>query len=249
LQDAGGGHFVDHLLALGARHVGSQQDFLGFDSAEAFVDKLDRQPQCGVQLVCKNACPLGCWAFLAFGVERQTQHNAIRIGFLGCSRDGVEIAHTTVSRDGRPRLGSEPQSVRYRNADASRAQVDAEHSGHEEPYERNLVYYRTWGTTSNMSDEPKLPANAPQLQIELDEVTAQGAYSNLVFLNHNDAEFTLDFVYVQPGGPRARVRSRIIMSPRHAKRFLRALESNVARYEQVFGKIDEGNPVDPMTVS
>ena len=100
-----------------------------------------------------------------------------------------------------------------------------------------------------MSDEPKLPANAPQLQIELDEVTAQGAYSNLVFLNHNDAEFTLDFVYVQPGGPRAWVRSRIIMSPRHAKRFLRALESNVARYEQVFGKIDEGNPVDPMTVS
>ena len=100
-----------------------------------------------------------------------------------------------------------------------------------------------------MSDEPKLPANVPQLQIELDEVTAQGAYSNLVFLNHNDAEFTLDFVYVQPGGPRARVRSRIIMSPRHAKRFLRALESNISRYEQVFGKIDEGNPVDPMTVS
>ena len=100
-----------------------------------------------------------------------------------------------------------------------------------------------------MSDQPKTPTNAPQLQIELDEVTAQGAYSNLVFLNHNDAEFTFDFVYVQPGGPRARVRSRIIVSPRHAKRFLRALESNIARYEQVFGKIDEGPAIDGSLVS
>ena len=100
-----------------------------------------------------------------------------------------------------------------------------------------------------MSDQPKLSATNPQLQIELDDATAQGAYCNLVFLNHNDSEFTFDFVYVQPGGPRARVRSRIILSPRHAKRFLRALESNVARYEQVFGKIDEGTPVDPSLVS
>jgi hypothetical protein len=100
-----------------------------------------------------------------------------------------------------------------------------------------------------MSDQPKLPANGSQLQIELDEATAQGAYCNLVFLNHNDSEFTLDFVYVQPGGPRARVRSRIILSPRHAKRFLRALESNIGRHEEVFGKIDEGAPVDPSQVS
>jgi hypothetical protein len=100
-----------------------------------------------------------------------------------------------------------------------------------------------------MSDQPKMPAQGPQLQIELDETTAQGAYCNLVFLNHNDSEFTFDFVYVQPGGPRARVRSRIIVSPRHAKRFLRAIESNIARYEQVFGKIEEGAPIDPSQVS
>jgi hypothetical protein len=99
-----------------------------------------------------------------------------------------------------------------------------------------------------MSDQPK-PAQPPQLQIELDDATAQGAYCNLVFLNHNDTEFTFDFVYVQPGAPRARVRSRIILSPRHAKRFLRALESNVARYEQVFGKIEEGPQVDPALIS
>jgi hypothetical protein len=100
-----------------------------------------------------------------------------------------------------------------------------------------------------MSDQPKLPPGSSQLQIELDDVTAQGAYSNLVFLNHNDAEFTFDFVYVQPGTPRARVRSRIILSPRHAKRFLRALETNIGRYEQVFGKIEEGPPMDPSLVS
>jgi len=101
----------------------------------------------------------------------------------------------------------------------------------------------------HMSDQPKNPPGAPQLQIELDDATAQGAYSNLVFLNHNDAEFTFDFVYVQPGAPRARVRSRIIVSPRHAKRILRALETNISRYEQVFGKIEEGPPVDPSQVS
>lgn len=99
-----------------------------------------------------------------------------------------------------------------------------------------------------MSDQAK-PAQPPQLQIELDDVTAQGAYCNLVFLNHNDTEFTFDFVYVQPGGPRARVRSRVIISPRHAKRFLRALESNLAHYEQVFGKIEEGVASDPSLIS
>jgi len=99
-----------------------------------------------------------------------------------------------------------------------------------------------------MSDQPKLP-QGPQLQIELDDATAQGAYCNLVFMNHTDTEFTFDFVYVQPGAPRARVRSRIIMSPRHAKRFLRAVESNIAHYEQVFGKIEEGGQVDPSLIS
>ena len=88
------------------------------------------------------------------------------------------------------------------------------------------------------ADEPK-PPEASQLQIDLDEVTAQGAYSNLVLINHNDNEFVLDFAYLQPGAPRARVRSRVISSPRHTKRLLRALEFNIRRYEERFGKIDE----------
>src|SRR5262245_63770836 len=95
------------------------------------------------------------------------------------------------------------------------------------------------------SDQPKPPAappGAPQLQIDLDEVTAQGAYSNFVLINHNDNEFVLDFAYLQMGTPRARVRSRIISSPRHTKRLLRALEYNLRRYEERFGKIDEPEP-------
>jgi hypothetical protein len=101
-----------------------------------------------------------------------------------------------------------------------------------------------------MSDQPKPPgeATAPQLQIDLDEVTAQGAYSNLVLINHNDSEFVLDFAYMQPGAPRARVRSRVISSPRHTKRLLRALEFNIRRFEERFGKIDEPDPLPPGTI-
>ena len=99
-----------------------------------------------------------------------------------------------------------------------------------------------------MADNPKgAPGDAgvPQMQIDVDDTTAQGAYSNFVLINHNDNEFVLDFAYLQPGAPRARVRSRVISSPRHTKRLLRALEYNVRKYEERFGKIDEpeGLPV------
>ena len=92
-----------------------------------------------------------------------------------------------------------------------------------------------------MSDpiKPSGPEVIPQIQIDIDETTAQGSYSNLVLLNHNDNEFVLDFAYVQPTTPRARVRARIISSPRHAKRLLRALELNLRRYEERFGRIEE----------
>ena len=93
-----------------------------------------------------------------------------------------------------------------------------------------------------MADHPR-PApgepGVPQVQIDIDDATAQGIYSNLVLINHNDNEFVLDFAYIQPTTPRARVRARVIASPRHTKRLLRALEHNLRRYEERFGKIDE----------
>ena len=81
-------------------------------------------------------------------------------------------------------------------------------------------------------------AKEVNLEIQLDEETAQGAYINLAVVNHNDAEFVIDFIFVQPQAPRAKVRSRVITSPRHAKRLLMALQENVANYEKVFGAIE-----------
>ena len=77
-----------------------------------------------------------------------------------------------------------------------------------------------------------------KLEIQLDEETAQGVYVNLAVVNHNDSEFTLDFIFVQPQAPRAKVRSRIITSPRHAKRMLLALQENLAHYEKSYGPIE-----------
>lgn len=88
----------------------------------------------------------------------------------------------------------------------------------------------------------KKPVKEVKLEIQLDDETAQGVYANLAVVNHTDAEFMLDFVFVQPQVPKAKVRSRIITSPRHAKRLLAALNDNIRKYEEKFGKIDLGTP-------
>src|SRR5215470_17688566 len=86
---------------------------------------------------------------------------------------------------------------------------------------------------------------APQVQIQLqiDDVTAQGMYVNMAMLNHNETEFVIDFIYVQPQAPKAVVRARVINSPKHMKRLMLALQDNVAKYEAQFGKIDISSPV------
>jgi hypothetical protein len=83
-----------------------------------------------------------------------------------------------------------------------------------------------------------------KLEIQVDEDVAQGIYANLAVVNHSDAEFTLDFIFVQPQAPRAKVRSRVITSPKHVKRLLLTLEDNIKKYEQKFGPIDIGSPSD-----
>ncbi len=84
-----------------------------------------------------------------------------------------------------------------------------------------------------------------QLQIQIDEDVANGQYVNMALVNHTDAEFTLDFVYVQPQQPKAKVRSRIITSPKHMKRLLLAMQENLARYEARFGAIVLREGEDP----
>ena len=70
-----------------------------------------------------------------------------------------------------------------------------------------------------------------QMNVELSEEVAEGIYSNLAIINHSASEFVLDFIKIMPGVPKARVKSRIVLTPQHAKRFLRALQDNVARFE------------------
>ena len=79
-----------------------------------------------------------------------------------------------------------------------------------------------------------------QINIELDEQTAEGIYSNLAIINHSNSEFVVDFVTIMPGVPKAKVKSRIILTPQHAKRVQKALEEKSHRFENAHGKIEEG---------
>lgn len=81
-----------------------------------------------------------------------------------------------------------------------------------------------------------------QINIELKEDVAQGTYSNLAIITHSNAEFIIDFVRIMPGIPKAEVKSRIILTPEHAKRLLGALKDNVSKFESLHGeiKISEG---------
>ena len=78
-----------------------------------------------------------------------------------------------------------------------------------------------------------------QLNIEISEEVADGIYSNLAIITHSNSEFVLDFVRVMPGVPKAKVKSRVLLTPQHAKRLMRALADNVQKYEAAHGLIRE----------
>lgn len=90
-------------------------------------------------------------------------------------------------------------------------------------------------------EDPKKLENKNQLSIELPAEIARGAYSNLAVISHSDAEFVLDFIQVIPGTQKAEVRSRVIMTPQHAKRLLMAMIENVEKYERANGPIKVPN--------
>lgn len=81
--------------------------------------------------------------------------------------------------------------------------------------------------------------NKNQLNIELTDEVAEGIYSNLAMITHSNAEFVTDFIQIMPGVPKARVRSRILMTPQHAKRLMKALVGNIQKYESLHGEIKE----------
>jgi Protein of unknown function (DUF3467) len=87
-----------------------------------------------------------------------------------------------------------------------------------------------------------------QLNIELSEEIAEGTYSNLAIISHSPTEFVIDFIRVVPNVPKAKVKSRIVLTPQHAKRLLAAIADNVKKYEAQFGKIEgqAENPFPPI---
>ncbi len=88
-----------------------------------------------------------------------------------------------------------------------------------------------------MADTPKKKPN--QLSIELPEEIADGTYSNLAIISHSQSEFVIDFVRMVPNVPKAKVKSRIILTPQHAKRLMKALIENVKKFEAQNGQIEE----------
>ncbi len=86
-------------------------------------------------------------------------------------------------------------------------------------------------------DSEKKDSKKNQINIELSEEIAEGVYANLAMIAHSNSEFVIDFIRLMPGVPKAKVKSRIVITPEHAKRLLYALKDNIEKYEDTFGAI------------
>lgn len=82
-------------------------------------------------------------------------------------------------------------------------------------------------------------SNPNKINIELSEEVAEGTYANLAMIAHSNSEFVIDFIRLMPGVPKAKVKSRIVISPEHAKRLVSALADNIRKYENAFGPIKQ----------
>ncbi len=92
-----------------------------------------------------------------------------------------------------------------------------------------------------MADQQQQPN---QLNIEISEEMAEGAYANLAIITHSASEFIIDFVSVMPGTPKSKVKSRIIFTPMHAKRFMKAIKENIERFEATNGQIQDMEQIE-----
>jgi hypothetical protein len=88
-----------------------------------------------------------------------------------------------------------------------------------------------------------------QINVELSEDVAEGIYSNLAMIAHSNSEFVIDFIRLMPGTPKAKVKSRIIVTPDHAKRLVAALKENIEKYEAAFGKINPSGSTPQFPIS
>jgi hypothetical protein len=98
----------------------------------------------------------------------------------------------------------------------------------------------------DQKDKPAVQQN--QINIELTEEIADGTYSNLAIIQHSNQEFVVDFIKVMPGVPKAKVKARIVLTPQHAKRFMRAMADNLRKFESMYGEFQEVDEIKiPMT--
>lgn len=104
-----------------------------------------------------------------------------------------------------------------------------------------------------MQDDNKEGMKKAQLSIELPEDIAEGIYSNFAVISHSSSEFVIDFLRIMPNSAKAKVKSRIVLSPEHAKRLQRALLDNIEKYESQFGSVEKKengyNPPFPINLS
>ena len=91
---------------------------------------------------------------------------------------------------------------------------------------------------------PDQPQQQNQLNIEISEEISEGTYANLAIITHSHAEFVIDFVNVMPGTPKSKVKSRIILTPFHAKRFMKAMVENVKKFETANGTIQDMEQIE-----
>jgi hypothetical protein len=103
----------------------------------------------------------------------------------------------------------------------------------------NYLYTINLHTMSNTENE-----QPNQLNIEISEEVAEGQYTNLAIITHSHAEFVIDFVNVMPGTPKSKVKSRIVLTPFHAKRFMKAMIDNIKKFEAVNGPIQDMETVE-----
>tara|TARA_R110002020_G_scaffold176208_1_gene368310 strand:+ start:303 stop:626 length:324 start_codon:yes stop_codon:yes gene_type:complete len=100
-----------------------------------------------------------------------------------------------------------------------------------------------------MQDDNQNKKGDQQINVELSEEVAEGVYSNLAMIAHSNSEFVIDFIRLMPGVPKAKVKSRIIVTPDHAKRLLSALKDNIDKYEAAFGKINQSGGAPQFPIS
>jgi len=99
-----------------------------------------------------------------------------------------------------------------------------------------------------MAEDNKKP-KSKQLNIELPEEIADGIYANLAVITHSTSEFIVDFIKIMPGLPKAKVKSRIIITPQHAKRLLRSLNDNIKKFEKQHGEIQDSDGLQGIPMS